>query len=136
MTTATPSTNLDTERAVLDAVKHSEGGMTLTQLCARLVLPRALLRSTLSSIVLSGRLQGTGSAGSMRYRLPAQVACYAANPRTVTSTNDADPYLCPELDRNPGIPDSRYAAYDLPRREGERLYWPGGRVTRLCGAPL
>lgn len=37
---------------------------------------------------------------------------------------DSPPYTCPELDRNPGIPDSRFQAFSLPSRIGNRLVYP------------
>lgn len=37
---------------------------------------------------------------------------------------DSPPYTCPELDRNPGIPDSRFEAFSLPSRMGDRLVYP------------
>lgn len=39
-----------------------------------------------------------------------------------------EPYLCPELKRPPGIPDSRFRAFELPSREFGVLRWPDGFV--------
>lgn len=38
------------------------------------------------------------------------------------------PYTCPELLRNPGIPASRFTAYELPSRDGRNLRYRDGRV--------
>lgn len=37
---------------------------------------------------------------------------------------DSAPYTCPELGRNAGIPESRFDAYKLPSRMGDRLVYP------------
>lgn len=42
-----------------------------------------------------------------------------------------EPYKCPELKRNPGIPDSRFRAFELPSRADGRLYYPDGRVEPI-----
>ncbi len=126
------ATSPATEASVINAIRNSEGGMTLAQLTTRLSLPRALLRTTLASIVLSGRLTGTGPANNVRYRLPAQIAAV----RTITTANDGGPYMGEELRPAPGIPAGRFAAYALPSRIGDRLHYPGGKVTRLCGGPV
>jgi len=40
-------------------------------------------------------------------------------------------YLCPELKRNPGIPASRFVAFDLPSIRGGYRIWPDGRKEPL-----
>ena len=46
----------------------------------------------------------------------------------------AEPYTCPELQQNPGIPATRFAAYSLPSRSGDWLYYPDGRVLPFPGS--
>lgn len=41
-------------------------------------------------------------------------------------------YTCPELKTNPGLPEGRMAAYKLPSRVGNKLYYPDGRVEPVA----
>lgn len=49
-------------------------------------------------------------------------------PMRNSTTREGAPYTCPELQRYPGIPAARYAAFALPSRVGGRLHYPDGRV--------
>lgn len=62
-----------------------------------------------------------------RRRNPAE-----ALPRNPTEWQRGQ-YNGAELQPDPSIPPQRMAAYHLPSRVGDRLYWPGGRVTGLNG---
>lgn len=48
-----------------------------------------------------------------------------------STVTEANPYHCPELQRNPGLPDARFVAFTLPSRVGGRLYYPDGRVEAI-----
>lgn len=130
--TAFDNTSMETEQRVLLAVRASKGGMGLTQLAKHLKLPRATLRTTVAALALTNRLHAVGEGEQLRYRVRAQ-------PTEAAPCGIAYPschYAGTELQRQPGIPAARFAAFAMPSRVGERLYFPGGRVTRLDGSAL
>ena len=45
-----------------------------------------------------------------------------------TSQVEHKPYTCPELGRNPGLPDERFEAFDKPSRMGDKLHYRDGRI--------
>lgn len=129
ITTKTNSSQ-EVEQLVLKTIAASERGLTTTELVERLQINRKLLGKTLSALFVRGAIESVGDAGAKRYRLPNQVAA----PRTITRTYGEGTYLGIELQRTPGIPASRYEAFALPSRIADRLHYPCGKVTRVCGS--
>lgn len=129
--TSKTASSQEVEQLVLKAIAASERGLTTTELVERLQINRKLLNKTLSALFVRGAIESVGDSGAKRYRLPNQVAA----PRTITRTYGEGVYLGEELQPAPGIPAERFAAFALPSRMGDRLHYPGGRVTKLCGAP-
>lgn len=129
--TSKTASSQEVEQIVLKAIAASERGLTTTELVERLQINRKLLNKTLSALFVRGAIEIVGDSGAKRYRLPNQVAA----PRTITRTYGEGVYLGEELQPAPGIPAERFAAFALPSRMGDRLHYPGGRVTKMCGAP-
>lgn len=50
-----------------------------------------------------------------------------ARPTQIKTKMDGT-YDCPELKRNPGLPDDRYEAFDKPSRIGNKLFYRDGRT--------
>lgn len=48
--------------------------------------------------------------------------------------DEKDSYAGTELLQNPGIPAARFAAYTLPSRSGDWLYYPDGQVQPFPGS--
>lgn len=126
------NTSMETEQRVLLAVGASTGGLGLTQLAVQLKLPRATLRTTVAALALTNRLHAVGEGDRLRYRVRSQPTAAAPRGMAYPSCH----YAGTELQRLPGIPAARFAAFATPSRVGERLYFPGGRVTRLDGSAL
>lgn len=49
----------------------------------------------------------------------------------ISNANSSETYQGTELARNPGVPASRFAAFDLPSRVGNRLHFPDGRIEEV-----
>ena len=58
-----------------------------------------------------------------------------ARPRPERGTNESDGYKCPELDHTSGIPEVRFAAFQLPSRRGDLLHYPDGRIEPFPDHP-
>lgn len=97
-------------------------------------LRQAGLQDITDSISSYGRhgkkAQRAANARRMQERLA--IASSAAPYCAATTSGE---WSYPALQRNPGIPASRYVAFDLPSRMGNRLHYPDGRVTGLDGEP-
>lgn len=56
-------------------------------------------------------------------------------PKPERGSNRSTDYQCPELNRTPGIPDSRFRAFDLPSRANDLLFYPDGRIEPFPDHP-
>lgn len=119
-------------RIVELVTKFSAQGETLTttQIQEILQVRRASINDALGNLVQQGRIQNVGSNKKAFYRIkPKQEA---AKPEPVVF--DRGTYQGIELQRAPGIPESRYAAFSLPSRIANKLHYPCGKVTLACEA--
>jgi len=55
----------------------------------------------------------------------------APRERPISNATARDRYDGAELRRSPGLTPGRFAAFDLPSRMGNRLYFPNGHMETL-----
>jgi hypothetical protein len=132
---------------ILAVLRRANRDIEMNDIGRRTKLPLALVRPAVTTLVQAGRVETTGRPDdsgneAARYRLAAHERQAAALPvkasaRTTPkwSSEQANGYTCPELQRNVGISAERFTAYSLPSRVGQRLHWPDGRVTALSEHP-
>ena len=58
-----------------------------------------------------------------------------SRPKPERGTNNTGSYLCPELERTAGIPEDRFAAFQLPSRRGDLLHYPDGGIEPFPESP-
>jgi hypothetical protein len=120
----------DLRRLILGVLERASKRPRIAVIAARIGQPVELVRPALADLVFSGSVSVNGETG--QYRLTRDTD-HGWRPVRSPATAKGSPYSAPELKRNPGIDPARFVAFDLPSRVGQRLYWPGGRVTALDG---
>lgn len=133
-----PKSNRELVLAYITEQTKQGNEVSVNQIAAAIGVSEQSTRAAVGKHQLDGLIYASGGTHHKRlYKAgggPKPVADTTKTPaRTYSPVMDRPPYLGEELGRNAGLPDSRFEAYVLPRREGERLYWPSGRVTRLRG---
>lgn len=133
----------EADAAVLAALRRASVSIQMTEIVRRTKLPMAAVRPSVTTLVQAGRIETTGRPDkngkeAPLYRLAPPERANRSAPRTTRKwpSDERRGYRCPELHQNPGIGAERFAAFALPSRVGNRLHWPGGKVTDLQGQPL
>ncbi len=131
--------NAEIEAAILKVLQRSRVRLSLPDISRRTVLAEHLVRPTLTTMVQAGTVETTGTKPALYYLSAAHLMRNRLRPESFSVGTagpserlPADAYICPELQRNPGIAPERFAAYALPSRVGNRLHWPDGRVTPVA----
>jgi hypothetical protein len=116
--------NAQIQRGILDTLRRSTAPITLPEVADRMGQKSAIIRPTMGAMVATGEILASHSKPT-HYRLPT---ANAAARRDITNSQASGSYSGAELQRNPGIPPERYAAFAMPSRVGDRLHFPDGRV--------
>lgn len=120
----------ETRRLILAAVRRGGAdGLTLPAICERAGLSYKLALPTVGNLVADRLLQS--AENPRRYKLASSAARASATALRDLPKIGSGTYRGEELKQNPGIGPERFAAYALPSRVGNRLYYPDGRVAAV-----
>lgn len=122
--------NAEAEAAITAVLKRSRVRQSLPDIARRARMADHIVRPTLTTMVQQGKVETTSTKPAL-YRLVHARAALAPVHLGGGPSEHVNGYSCPELQRNPGLNDDRFAAFSLPSRMGDRLHWPDGRVTSV-----
>ena len=136
LTVAAPSpalpmlSNAEVETAITTVLKRARVRQSLQDIARRAHLAEHIVRPTLTTMIQQAKVEGTSGKPTL-YRLapqlePSRNTHLGGGPREHLGPHD---YRCPEVRRNPGLQEERFAAFDLPSRVGNWLHHRDGRIT-------
>jgi hypothetical protein len=122
----------DLRKEVEGLLKRNPSGLTVTQIVDRTEAPRDQVRSLINRLRDKLHIRAISPGQSNTAYRWHEGEAQVAKPNT-TNRVGGDVYTCPELRRIPGLPASRYAAFDLPSVRGNRRIWPNGDWEYING---
>lgn len=128
--TAPMRSNAEIERAIVGVLERASKRPSLADICRRIGEPEHMVRPSVGALVLAGTITVSNGKPGL-YALARPTTHAASRDRWPSATLSSCHYQGTELHRNPGIPDERFAAYELPSRVGKTLRYPDGRVTSI-----